>query len=509
MSGREGLSAPPPRAKERRPASPPRDARRVPYTPPSAPTPGATRRLEPIVFACLLVVADAVALAGGLLLTWWLRFSTGWFPTPLGIPPLGSYVAVMPLVVALGVLTLRQCGLYRPHRIAYWFRDLSDVGKAMALLAVLLAAAAFFYRSFSFSRGVLIGYAAVAAVLLVGMRRLALGSQSALRRRGFGVSRVAIAGGGALRDRLEQRIADSPASGMEVVARLEGEEWSGVPSDDPAAVRALRPGLVRRFVKAHRLDRLIVTDPDLTHDDRLDLVESCHEAGVRCDFVPDLFEVMMGRVRLEDVGGVPLVGVRLHPLGRVERMEKRALDLVVSALGLTILSPLLAAIAIAVRLGSPGPVLFRQPRLGRDGREFDILKFRSMPVEAEQGTGPRRATRDDGRATGIGRVLRRSSLDELPQLVNVLRGEMSLVGPRPERRYFVDRFEHSVPRYLERHRVKSGITGWAQVNGLRGDTSIAERTRYDIWYVENWSLLLDAKILVLTLFRFLGQEEAD
>ena len=149
-----------------------------------------------------------------------------------------------------------------------------------------------------------------------------------------------------------------------------------------------------------------------------------------------------------------------------------------------------------------------QRRLGRDGREFDMLKFRSMPVEAEDGCGPRITTRGDARATRVGRVLRRTSLDELPQLWNVLRGQMSLVGPRPERPYFVDRFERSIPRYLERHRVKSGITGWAQVNGLRGDTSIEERTRYDIWYVENWSVRLDVKILILTLSRFLFQDEA-
>jgi exopolysaccharide biosynthesis polyprenyl glycosylphosphotransferase len=251
-----------------------------------------------------------------------------------------------------------------------------------------------------------------------------------------------------------------------------------------------------------------VTDPDLTYDERLDLVEACHGDGIRCDFVPDLFEVMLGRIRVEEIDGVPLVGVRLHPLDRIDRIKKRTLDILASAAGLVVLSPLLGLLAAVVKLDSAGPVIYRQRRLGRDGREFDLLKFRSMPVAAEGDTGPVWTTREDVRATRIGRVLRRTSLDELPQLWNVLKGEMSLVGPRPERRFFVDQFRRDVPRYLERQGVKSGITGWAQANGLRGDTSVEERTRYDIWYVENWSLGLDLKILVLTLFRFLFQEEA-
>jgi exopolysaccharide biosynthesis polyprenyl glycosylphosphotransferase len=192
----------------------------------------------------------------------------------------------------------------------------------------------------------------------------------------------------------------------------------------------------------------------------------------------------------------------------LDRFEKRTLDIVVAGVALILLSPMLGAVAIAVRLESRGPALFRQRRLGRDGREFDILKFRSMPVAAEEGVGPVRATRDDARPTRFGRALRRTSVDELPQLWNVLCGEMSLLGPRPERPFFVGEFRESIPRYLERHGVKSGITGWAQVNGLRGDTSIEERTRYDLWYVENWSLSLDLRILLLTLLRFLFHEEA-
>jgi exopolysaccharide biosynthesis polyprenyl glycosylphosphotransferase len=265
---------------------------------------------------------------------------------------------------------------------------------------------------------------------------------------------------------------------------------------------------VRAFVEKHRVDRLIVTDPEVTHEERLDLVDACHAVGCCCDFVPDLFEVMLGRVRVEEIDSIPLIGSKLYPLDRVDRFKKRALDVAVSALALVVFSPLLALLAAVVWLDVGPPIIFRQRRLGRDGREFDILKFRTMSVSAETRSGPVYATKGDSRATSLGRGLRRTSLDELPQLWNVLRGEMSLVGPRPERPFFVDQYRRRIPRYPERHGVKSGLTGWAQANGLRGDTSIEERTRYDLWYVENWSLRLDLKILVLTMFRFLFQKEA-
>jgi exopolysaccharide biosynthesis polyprenyl glycosylphosphotransferase len=306
--------------------------------------------------------------------------------------------------------------------------------------------------------------------------------------------------------RLTEKISRRKGSGLKVVAHLEGLTRTDDLPDAPG--RARIQARVRSFLRANRISRVIVTEPRLTHDERLDLVELCHAEGARCEFVPDLFEVMSGRVEVEEIDGIPLVGSKLHPLGRIDRMKKRTLDLAASSALLLLLSPTLLLLGVLVRLDSRGPVLYRQRRLGRDGREFDIVKFRSMSTSAEGETGPVRARRGDPRRTRLGRVLRRTSLDELPQLWNVLRGEMSLVGPRPERSFFVDRYQELIPRYLERHGVKSGLTGWAQVHGLRGDTSVEERTRYDIWYVENWSLGLDLKILWLTLIRFLLQEEA-
>jgi exopolysaccharide biosynthesis polyprenyl glycosylphosphotransferase len=460
------------------------------------------RRLEPALFGTALAVADALALAGAIPLAYWLRFGTGLLATPLGTPPLAAYLATAPVVAALGMIVLHQNGLYRRNRPTGWLRDLARGGKAIALLGVLLAAGAFFYRDFSFSRALLVIYLGTATPLFVIGRRFAAGVHRWLRARDIGVERVALAGSGEVADRLAANIASGPGTGLRLVLRLSDAEWRG-----EGELRPLRAMRVRSLVEAQRIDRFVVADASLTPGERVELVETCHAAGARCDFVPDLYEMMLGRARLEEIDGVPLVGARLHPLGRIDRIQKRALDLVASASSLIIFSPLFGLLALLVRVDSPGPVLYRQERVGRDGRRFSIYKFRSMPVDAEV-AGPRRSSKEDRRATRMGRILRRTSLDELPQLWNVLRGQMSLVGPRPERPYFVDSFREDVPRYLERHGVKSGLTGWAQVNGLRGDTSIEERTRYDIWYVENWSLALDLKIVVLTAFRFLFQEEA-
>jgi exopolysaccharide biosynthesis polyprenyl glycosylphosphotransferase len=202
---------------------------------------------------------------------------------------------------------------------------------------------------------------------------------------------------------------------------------------------------------------------------------------------------------VREIEGIPFLRLKGVPMTTWGRILKRTFDAGIAAILLLLFSPVLLAIALLIKLDSRGPVLFRQERIGIDGRNFDMLKFRSMKAEAESKSGPVFAREDDPRRTAIGTFLRKSSLDEFPQLINVLRGEMSLVGPRPERPFFVDRFKDNVPKYLDRHRVKTGMTGWAQVNGLRGNTSIEERIKYDVYYIENWSLWLDVKILLRTV----------
>jgi Undecaprenyl-phosphate glucose phosphotransferase len=253
------------------------------------------------------------------------------------------------------------------------------------------------------------------------------------------------------------------------------------------------------IIEQHQVDEVIIALPEAPHREILLLISECEKDKVVIKVYPDLFQIMAGQMSIGDLGGLPLLTVRDVALRGWQRASKRALDLVGSAVGLVLLSPFFMLMAALIKLDSPGPVFYAQERMGLDARPFLILKFRSMRSDAEK-HGPGWTVEGDPRVTRLGRIIRRLNVDELPQLINVLLGEMSLVGPRPERPVYVQQFRRSIPRYMDRHWQRSGMAGWAQVNGLRGDTSIAERTKYDLWYIENWSLLLDIKILIRTIF---------
>ena len=285
---------------------------------------------------------------------------------------------------------------------------------------------------------------------------------------------------------------NSPVSGMTVVRDVElVSEVAGLPVFGGRAQLA-------EIVAEHGVGEVIIALPEATHDELLDMIQACETAHAAVRIFPDLFQIIASELSIGDLDGLPMLTVRDAALRGWKLTVKRAMDVVLSGLGLMVLSPFLLLVALAIKLESKGPVFFTQVRVGLDGKPFEMVKFRSMRVDAEAQTGAVWATEDDPRRTRLGTILRKTSIDELPQLINVLLGDMSLVGPRPERPVFVDQFRQVVPRYMERHQEKAGMTGWAQVNGLRGDTSIIERTKYDLYYIENWSLLFDLKILVRT-----------
>jgi Undecaprenyl-phosphate glucose phosphotransferase len=253
-----------------------------------------------------------------------------------------------------------------------------------------------------------------------------------------------------------------------------------------------------RIVDERGADTVFLALPLEAHRTMLAVLKEVARTIADVRVIPDLLQYITFRAGVEDMDGLPVVHLTQVPLTGWMSLVKRTLDLLLSGLALVALSPVYAVIALAIRLSDGGPVLYRQRRMGLDGRPFDILKFRSMVVDAERGSGPTWASPDDERRTPVGALLRRSSLDELPQLWNVLRGEMSLVGPRPERPEFVREFKEKFPQYMLRHRVRAGITGWAQVHGWRGNTSLSKRIEYDLYYIENWSLALDFRILWMT-----------
>jgi Undecaprenyl-phosphate glucose phosphotransferase len=322
-----------------------------------------------------------------------------------------------------------------------------------------------------------------------------------LRRAGYNRDRVIVVGAGPVGQDLVARIHRQPRLGYDVI---------GCVDDNSARKRARGVPVVGRTADLGQVvddtgaDEVLIALPGASRQELLALITASHREGLTIRVFPDMYEMLTGEVKVSDLDGMPLLTVREVALSGWRRSLKRVFDVLVSAAVVIPLSPLMLTLAVLVKLESPGPVFYVQERMGLDARPFPILKFRSMRLGAEADTGAVWARRDDPRRTRVGHFMRSTNLDELPQLFNVLLGHMSIVGPRPERPEFVAEFRRQIPRYMERHREKAGLTGWAQVNGLRGDTSIEERTKYDLYYIENWSLLFDFKIIaktVLTAFR--------
>ncbi len=318
--------------------------------------------------------------------------------------------------------------------------------------------------------------------------------------RGVGDDRVLVVGTGEVGQMLMQKILQNRKLGYHVMGFI--DSGKNVRHQKVMNVPVLGtlvdiPSIIERF----GIDEVVIGLPESSHQDLVGIISLCEREKVGIRIFPDVFQIMASEVGIGDLGGLPLLTMRDVALQGWKLTLKRGLDMVLSGLALVLLSPFLLLAALLVKLDSPGPIFFIQERMGLDARPFKMIKFRSMRMDAES-SGPGWTTPDDPRRTKLGSLLRRFNIDELPQLINVLIGDMSLVGPRPERPVYVEQFRQSIPRYMDRHREKAGITGWAQVNGLRGDTSIIERTKYDLWYIENWSLALDLKILIRTLMQW-------
>jgi len=323
------------------------------------------------------------------------------------------------------------------------------------------------------------------------------------RRRGYNQRYALVVGGGDFVGGVIHRLRSRPDTGIRILG-LVGDDKRGA-----AGVQSLGGFAdLRAVLDAHQVDHVIVALPHEDYGRLGGLLEAIGDEPVTIHVVPDLGRFTSLRGGVEEFEGLPFVHLRESPLYGWSQMGKRIFDVLFSLVVLVLLSPVFLALALAVRLTSPGSVLYGQERMGLDGQRFRMLKLRTMRVDAERETGPVWAPRADARRTPIGAFLRRFSLDELPQFVNVLRGEMSVVGPRPERPVFVERFRQTVPGYMLRHKVKSGVTGWAQVNGLRGNTSLETRIEYDIEYIERWSFWLDLKIIGMTVIRVLFDRNA-
>jgi Undecaprenyl-phosphate glucose phosphotransferase len=473
------------------------------------------------IMAATYVLVDLLATAAAWLLAYALRFhALQWLlPVTKGIPPLADYLLLLPLMAVLWPSVLYFHGLYRPRRGRSRIDELFAVVISVLIASALTLGSTLYVRVYyryqpevsprwEYSQAVFALFVVLNVALLSAGRSAIRAWRERQWAAGQDTARVVIAGTGELGRTVADALLAHRELGYRVVGFL-GEEadsqgYAGLPviGSIEAAPAAL---------ETHRCDQLYVALPPEQHGRIVPLVKQLSNECVDVKVVPDVIQYATIKATLEDLDGLPIISLNEVPLQGWNSMVKRLMDVVVSAALLTLLVvvPVLPLIALLIRLyGGKGPVLLRQERMTLDGKSFHIYKFRTMVDGAEKDTGPVFATSDDPRRTPIGARLRRHNLDELPQLLNVLLGDMSLVGPRPERPPFVRLFRERIPKYMRRHRVKSGMTGWAQVNGWRGNTSIEKRIEFDLYYIENWSLLLDLKILILTLFRGFGQKHA-
>ena len=460
----------------------------------------------------LYVASDAVLAAVAFVLAYLLRFETGIIPVTKGLPPFRQYVNILPFVAALVPLAYYLQGLYRIHRSRSRVDDFFVVLVGSVLAVVMGIVSTLYVQTYVVSeelkaRGAFEVSQPVWALFLVLNVALTFASREVVRqalerrfRAGIGLKRILIAGAGELGKLVADRILEHRELGFRVVGFIDdraGGDHLGHRGLPLLGTLAEAGEIIRR----ERIDQLYVALPLEEHVKMLDVVEAASRELLDIKVVPDLLQVIALRARLEDLDGVPIVNLTDVPLQGLNSALKRLIDLTLSSAALLVLALPCAIIAALIRFTSPGPIFYRQERMGLDGKAFTVTKFRSMSIGAEEDTGPVWASEDDPRCTPFGRFLRRYDLDELPQFWNVFKGEMSLVGPRPERPFFVEQFKHRFPQYMLRHKVKAGITGWAQVNGWRGNTSIEKRIEFDLYYIENWSVRLDFKIIWLTVLR--------
>jgi Undecaprenyl-phosphate glucose phosphotransferase len=455
------------------------------------------------------VISDGLLAMAALLIAYWLRFVSGLIAVPKGVPPLDQYLQMMPFIGLLVPVAFHIQGLYRLRRGRSRVDDFFAVLVGSVLAGIFGLVSLLYYQAYyvadqetfhEVSRLFLAIFLVVNVLLTYGSREIV---RELLERRwkaGIGLKRVLIAGAGDLGRMVADKVLQHRELGFQVVGFVDDRA-----SGDHIGYRGL-PLLgtlveADEIIRSERIDHVYVALPLEEHVKMLGLVEATNREGVDVHVVPDLLQFIALRARLENLDGVPIISLNDVPLRGFNSVLKRMIDIAFSGTALLGLSLFVPLIAYLIKRGSPGPVFYTQERMGLDGKAFHVYKFRSMYVGAEDDSGPVWARDEDPRCTPVGKWLRKLDIDELPQLWNVFRGDMSIVGPRPERPYFVEQFKHRIPQYMLRHKVKAGITGWAQVNGWRGNTSIEKRIEYDLYYIENWSVGLDLKIMWLTLIR--------
>ncbi|GIK43335.1 MAG: undecaprenyl-phosphate glucose phosphotransferase [Chloroflexota bacterium] len=447
-----------------------------------------------LIFTISLVVVDVLMTGLAFFVGYQLRLRSNYE----NILPFSEYSGMLVVHIAAILVVFFFYRLYHRQRsLSYVDQFYSIFGAASVGMIISIALISFFFKNTLDYPRLMMVYVWMLTIIFTSLgRAIQSRVQLSLQARNWGEERVLIIGTGEVGRMVMQKIKRTPGLGYRVIGFV----------DDEAKVRAVQdcPVLgntdaIPDLILSQKINEVIIAMPEASHQEILKIASKCDRGRVTIKVFPDVFQIMATEVSIGDLGGLPLLTMRDVALRGWRLTVKRIIDMAGSAVTLVILSPIMMLLAVLIKLDSAGPVFYTQERMGLDGKRFMMLKFRSMRANAEEETGPIWATVNDNRRTRLGTFIRRFSIDEFPQFINVLLGDMSLVGPRPERPIFVEQFKQSIPRYMDRHREKAGITGWAQINGLRGDTSIIERTKYDLWYIENWSVALDLRIMIRTV----------
>ncbi|KHE94156.1 MAG: undecaprenyl-phosphate glucose phosphotransferase [Candidatus Scalindua rubra] len=458
-------------------------------------------------FETLVLIFDWIALCCSWMLAYYLRFYFPVIPVSKGIPPFVTYLTLLIIMLPLWYTVFKAFGLYRPRRISSRFAEIIDIAKGTTIAILILVSLTFFVRKYEFSRLTFLYFWIICMIILCVERILFREFLRFIRKRGYNLRHALIVGTGNLAMDVTDKVHNHPELGIKI---------RGFLSDDKSQIGNELKGFkvldtcsnIRSIVMDQKIDMVLITLPLSAHERLKRILDSIGDEMVSIMLIPDLIELATLRGGIGEFEGMPIISLRDTPLYGWNLVIKRVADVVLSITILLAVSPLMLVISVLVRATSKGPVFYKQERMGLDGKVFSMLKFRTMETQAEKETGPVWATKGDSRKTIIGAFLRKTSMDELPQFFNVLKGDMSIVGPRPEREFFIQQFRSKIPKYMLRHKMKAGITGWAQISGWRGNTSLEKRIEYDLYYIENWSLRFDMEIMWLTIWRGLVNKHA-
>ena len=435
---------------------------------------------------------------------YYLRFESGWLPVTKEMPDIDLCWRYLPLVLIISTVSYRLAGQYHIHRLRRLREELVSVAKGTALMTLFVIGSIFGVHSPYESRATVLLFSGLTAVSVLTLRRFSWVGIRWLRTRGFNQSLAILVGTGRVARKTARGLRRAGWMGIKVLGYVEDQPSRWTEDLHILGTTTELPQLIERY----RIGHVFICLPLSRYHEARRVFDVVSQSLVEVRLVADVPELAGVSLTTTNLDGLPVIGLRESPHFGLNVVIKRAMDVALSSIGLVLVSPLLLLLALLVKLTSPGPVFYRQERCGLNGRPFAMLKFRSMRADAEHQTGAVWAKKDDPRRTWFGSFLRSTSLDELPQLFNVLLGDMSLVGPRPERPVFISQFRKTIPNYMARHSVKSGITGWAQVHGWRGNTSLRKRVQYDLYYITHWTPWLDLRILVMTVFKGLLHRNA-